>query len=146
MANSEPRSSSWQGLHDALCGEGLPPARTIGVKMKLHHRRVERGRWSGEIVFERGAANSFGIIHGGFLASILDIAMGYASLTMLGEGESQRTLEMKINFLSGVPPDSVLADGEVLRRGRRTTYCEGSVRSADGALVARASATFAIRS
>ena len=114
--------------------------------MKLHHRAGERGKWSGEIVFEKGAANSGGIIHGGFLASILDVAMGYASLTLLGPHESQRTLEIKVNFLQGVPPDSVLADGEVLRRGRRTTYCEGSVRTADGALIARGSATLAIRS
>jgi len=139
-------SSSWKGLHDALGGGPLPPARPIGVKMKLHHGSVERGKWSGRIVFEKGAANSFGIIHGGFLASILDIAMGYASLTLLGSHESQRTLEMKVNFLSNVPPDAVLADGEVLRRGRRTTYCEGSVRTSDGKLIARASATFAIRS
>ena len=114
--------------------------------MKLHHKSVDRGKWSGEIVFEKGAANSIGIIHGGYLASILDIAMGYASLTLLGPHESQRTLEIKINFLQGIPPDSVLADGEVLRRGRSTAYCEGSVRSSDGALVARGSATFAVRS
>jgi len=146
MADRVPRSASWKGLHGALAGEGLPPARPIGVKMKLHHRTVERGKWSGEIVFEKGAANSLGIIHGGFLASILDIAMGYASLTLLGAHESQRTLEMKINFLSGVPPDVVLADGEVLRRGRRTTYCEGSVRTSGGTLIARGSATFTVRS
>ena len=96
-------------------------------------------------MFERGATNSLGIIHGGFLASILDIAMGYASLTLLEAGESQRTLEKKINFLKGVPAETVLADGEVLRRGRRTNYCEGSVRASDGTLVARASATFSIQ-
>ena len=96
-------------------------------------------------LLEKGAANSLGIIHGGFIASILDIAMGYASVTLLADGESQRTLEIKINFLEGVPPDRVLADGEVLRRGKRTVYCEGSIRTAEGALVARGSATFAVR-
>jgi uncharacterized protein (TIGR00369 family) len=113
--------------------------------MTLHHRSAAPGRWKGEIVFERGAANSQGIVHGGFLASILDIAMGYASLTQLGEGELQRTVEIRVAFLSPAPPDRVLADGEVLRRGRRLVYCEGSVRSAAGELVARGSATFSIR-
>lgn len=113
--------------------------------MTLHHREAAAGRWSGEVVFEKGAANSQGIAHGGFLASILDIAMGYASLTLLGAEELQRTLEIKVNFLHGAPTDRVLADGEVLRRGRRTVYCEGSVRTAEGELVARGSATFMVR-
>jgi uncharacterized protein (TIGR00369 family) len=113
--------------------------------MTLHHREASPGRWRGEVVLEKGAANSQGIVHGGFLASILDIAMGYASLTLLGTEDLQRTLEIKINFLRAAPPDRVLAEGEVLRHGRRTAYCEGSVRAANGELVARASATFAIR-
>jgi len=113
--------------------------------MKLVHRECVPGHWRGEVVFEKGAANSFGIVHGGFLASILDIAMGYASVTLLAAGETQRTMEIKINFLESVPPDRVRADGEVLRRGKRTVYCEGSIRTDEGALVARGSATFAIR-
>jgi uncharacterized protein (TIGR00369 family) len=113
--------------------------------MELRHTACSPGKWRGEITFVKGAANSFGVIHGGFLATLLDIAMGYASLTLLGPDETQRTLEMKINFLRGVPPDRVVADGEVVRRGGRTAYCEGSVRSSDGELVARGSATFYVR-
>jgi len=139
------RSPAWDALHEALRSGKLPTPRTLGVKMKLHHRAVERGRWRGEAVFERGGGNSFGVIHGGFLAWLLDIAMGYASVTQLEPGETQRTLEMKINFLSGVPVDNVAIDGEVLRRGKRTAYCEGSVRTLAGELVARASATFSIK-
>jgi uncharacterized protein (TIGR00369 family) len=139
------QSASWKALHHALCTGELPPPRIVGVKMKLVHGQCAAGRWSGEVVFEKGAANSLGIVHGGFLASILDIAMGYASVTLLAAGESQRTLEIKVNFLEGVPPDRVLAEGEVLRRGKRTVYCEGSIRTAGGALVARGSATFAVR-
>jgi len=96
-------------------------------------------------VFERGATNSFGILHGGFLASLLDTAMGYASVTQLGPGETQRTLEMKINFLEGIRADNVILEGEVVRRGKRTAYCEGSIRSLEGELIARASGTFSIR-
>lgn len=138
-------SPSWDALHQALRSGKLPTPRTLGVKMKLHHRAVEPGRWKGEVTFERGGTNSFGILHGGFLASLLDIAMGYASLTRLESGETQRTLEMKINFLAGVAAGNVAIDGEVLRRGKRTAYCEGSVRTLAGGLVARASATFSIR-
>lgn len=113
--------------------------------MMLHHLAASPGRWSGEIVFDPAVANNQGIVHGGALAAILDVAMGYASLTLLGAGDVQRTLEMKINFLRGVPPDRVLADGEVVREGGQTVYCEGSVRSSDGDLIARGSATFYVR-
>ena len=137
-------SRSWPAIHGLLSGE-IPPPRPLGVRMTLHHREASPGRWQGNVVFEKGAANSQGILHGGFLASILDIAMGYASLTLLGPEDMQRTLELTINFLRAAPTDHVLVDGEALRHGRRTAYCEGSVRAADGELVARASATFAIR-
>jgi acyl-CoA thioesterase len=113
--------------------------------MSLHHRSAAPGRWTGEVVFEKGAATGEGIVHGGFLASILDIAMGYASLTLLGAEDSQRTLELSIHFLKGAPLDRAMVEAEVLRHGRRTAYCEGSVRACDGTLVTRASATFAIR-
>ncbi|MGH7857766.1 MAG: PaaI family thioesterase [Candidatus Binatia bacterium] len=139
------RSRSWQMLQDLLHGGEIPPPRRLGVRMQLLHRSCTPGRWSGEILFDRDAANSMGIIHGGFLASILDIAMGHASLTLLEPNETQRTLELKINFLRGIPPDRVLAEGEVVRRGGRTIYCEGGVRTADGELVARSSATFYVR-
>jgi uncharacterized protein (TIGR00369 family) len=141
-----PQSPAWKALHDALGTGTLPPPRTIGMKMQLVHRACAPGRWSGEVVFDQSSANTLGTIHGGLLGTILDIAMGYASVTLLKTGESQRTLEMKINFLRGIPPDTVLVEGEVLRRGRRTSYCEGSVRTADGALVARGSATFYVSS
>ena len=137
-------SKSWPAIHGLLGGE-IPAPRSVGVRMTLHHRGASPGRYRCEVVFEKGAENNQGIVHGGFLASILDIAMGYASLTILGENDLQRTLELQVNYLRAVPPDRVIAEGEVLRPGRRTAYCEGSIRSADGELVARGSATFAIR-
>jgi uncharacterized protein (TIGR00369 family) len=132
-------------LQDFLHGAVVPPPRRIGFGMDLMHTSCSPGRWSGSVSFARGAANASGVIHGGSLAAILDVAMGYASLTLLGAEETQRTLEMKINFLRGVPPDQVLAEGEVIRRGGRTVYCEGSVKTTDGDLVARASATFYVK-
>ncbi len=138
------RSRSWPAIQRLLGGEA-PPPRPFGVRMTLHHGSASPGRWTGTIVFERGAANSQGIVHGGFLASILDVAMGYASLTLLGPDDLQRTLEIKVNFLRAVPPDRVLAEGEVVHRGRRIAYCEGAVRTADGRLVARGTATFSIQ-
>jgi uncharacterized protein (TIGR00369 family) len=138
------QSRAWKALHAALSGGELPAPRRVGVKMTVSHRACTPGKWSGEAAFERGGANSLGIIHGGFLASLLDIAMGYASVTLLGAREQQRTLEMKINFLRAVPPGRMLLEGECLRRGKRTAYCEGSVRTTGGDLVARGSATFSI--
>lgn len=144
VSDPRPPSRSWRAIRAAVGGE-LPPPRRLGAAMTIVHRECAPGRWKGEVRFERGGENSMGIIHGGSLASILDVAMGYASLSLLDENESQRTLEIKINFLRGVPADVVTAEGEVLRRGKRTSYCEGSVRTSGGDLVARASATFAIR-
>jgi len=136
-------SRSRPALQALLRGEAAPP-RPLGMRMMLHHRHAAPGRWSGEIVFDRSAANSQGIVFGGSLAAILDVAMGYASLTLLADDELQRTVEMKVSFLRPAPPDRVLADGEVLRRGRRLAYCEGTIRVPDGTVVAKASGTFSV--
>ena len=139
------RSRFWPAIHAMLRGEPPPPPRSIGARLSLRSLSAAPGRWTGEVEFEKNAANDEGIVHGGSLATILDIAMGYASLTLLGEEDSQRTLELSLHFLKGAPPDRATVEAEVLRHGRRTAYCEGSVRATDGTLVTRASATFAIR-
>jgi acyl-coenzyme A thioesterase PaaI-like protein len=47
-----------------------------------------------------------------------------------------------VSFLKAVPPGDVLAEGRVLRRGRRVVFLEASLFNADGTeLLATASST-----
>jgi uncharacterized protein (TIGR00369 family) len=86
-------------------------------------------------------ANPLGTMHGGILCDIADAAMGLAYATMLAEGESFTTIELKINFLKPVWTGRLRAEGQVVKRGRTVGLVESNVFDTKGSLVARASST-----
>ena len=57
--------------------------------------------------------------HAGLTFSIGDSAAGYAALTVLPEGAEVMTVEMKINLMSPALGDRLVAEGRVIRGGRR---------------------------
>ena len=83
--------------------------------------------------------NNLGIVHGGLICTLLDIAMGTAARCTVGA--PVMTLDMQASFLSPGRGE-MTAEGKVLRAGRSIVFCEAEVRAADGALVARASGLF----
>jgi uncharacterized protein (TIGR00369 family) len=119
-------------------GEEPPPvAALIGFTL----REVERGL--AVIDFEANArhANGMGTLHGGILCDVADAAMGIAYAVTLGEGETFRTIELKINFLKPVRTGKLVATGRVVKAGRTVGFVECDVTDAADALVARATST-----
>ena len=82
-------------------------------------------------------ANPMGTVHGGILCDIADAAMGLAHASLLADGESFTTLELKINFLRPVWTGTLRAKGRVVHGGRTIGMTECDVTDADGRLVAQ---------
>lgn len=84
--------------------------------------------------------NNIGIVHGGAICTLLDVAMG--STCRLHIGRPVMTLDMQVSFLS--PGRGVLiAQGSILRAGRSIIYAEARVvTEEDGTLVAKGSGVF----
>jgi uncharacterized protein (TIGR00369 family) len=82
-----------------------------------------------------------GTVHGGIITDIADAAMGMAYASMLGEGESFATVELKVNFLKPVRRGKLRAEGRVVSGGRTLGLVECDVADETGRLVARASST-----
>ena len=78
---------------------------------------------------------------GNWAGPLADAAMGVAYASLLGEGESFTTLELKINYLKPVRDGVLVARGRVVRAGRTIGLVECDVEDANGSLVARASST-----
>lgn len=57
--------------------------------------------------------------HAGLAFSIGDSAAGYAALSLMPEGAEVMTVEMKINLMSPAIGDRLVAEGRVIRPGRR---------------------------
>ena len=127
-------------LEAAVRGEAPPPpiARTIG--MRLVAVGDGEATWELDVDLERHA-NPMGTVHGGVLCDVADAAMGVAYASLLGEGESFTTLELKINFLKPARSGRLVARGRVVRAGRTIGLVESDVVDETGSLVARASST-----
>ncbi|MDX6738972.1 PaaI family thioesterase [Actinocorallia sp. A-T 12471] len=86
--------------------------------------------------------NPGGTAHGGFIALVLDNAVGLAAASLGERFVPQLTLNLNIDYLrvvnKGVP---YLVTGTVTHHGRRRTVCAGAITDPDGVLVASATAS-----
>src|SRR5436309_11054215 len=72
-------------------------------------------------------ANPMGTLHGGILCDVADAAMGMACATLLDEGESFTTLELRINFLRPVTDALIEVRSRVVHSGKSLVYLECDV-------------------
>jgi uncharacterized protein (TIGR00369 family) len=71
--------------------------------------------------------------------SIADQAFACATNSM---GRPSIASQFNIHFVAGpTPGDDLIAEGKVLRKGRRVDICEIAVTNKDGKLIARATGT-----
>ena len=66
-----------------------------------------------------GALQQQGAGHAGLAFSIGDSAAGYSALTLMPADREVMTVEMKINLMSPALGQRLLAEGRVIRAGRR---------------------------
>lgn len=83
--------------------------------------------------------NPQGSLHGGILATAMDISMGHLLHHVAGAGA---TLEMKVQYLAPVTAGEVRCEASFLRRGRSLSFLQSQARRHDGQLVAHATATW----
>jgi len=82
------------------------------------------------------------VVHGGILAALADTAGAIAAYTMVPKGVALATIELKINYLEGVPGGRVRAAAKVLRAGRNFVVTECEIFDRGGRLAAKALLTF----
>jgi len=112
--------------------------RTIGAVLES----VESGSVTIACGFDGGLTQQHGLFHGGVVASLADVASGYAALSVMPENREVLTVEFKIHFLKAAKTDRLIVAGKVVQAGRTLTVCEGSVfDSSRTRLLARMTAT-----
>jgi uncharacterized protein (TIGR00369 family) len=103
------------------------------------------GRSSLAMVLAPEHRNSMDVAHGGVVMTLLDAAMAIAGRAAHTDDYDDPinclTVEMKTTFIAP-GRGSLTAQGTCVHKGRSLMFCEGEVRDAAGALVARASGTF----
>lgn len=123
--------------------DGTHPAPPFADASDIDFVEAEEGR----VVFTgRPSArffNPLGTVHGGWTATILDSAMACAAHSTLKAGEGYTTLEMKLNYVRPVMPDSgtVRCEGRIIHRGGSVITTEGSLHDESGRLLAHGTET-----
>lgn len=72
-----------------------------------------------------------GFAHGGAIAGLGDTAAAWATMSVIGEGETHSTIEFKANFLRSVSEGKLRAEARVVHRGRKTIVCDVRITTAD---------------
>ena len=102
---------------------------------------------TGRVVFEAMPSarfyNPMGVVHGGWIATLLDSCMGCAVQSALKAAQTYTTVEMKTVFVRVVHEWTGLlrCEGTLLHSGKRIASSEGKVFDREGRLIAYGSET-----
>lgn len=96
--------------------------------------RSDEDSATASVVADERHLNQGGTIHGGAIATLVDVAMGAAVFAGSDDDERPVTIEMKVNYLEAGQPGAVRAEANVRRRGSRFTVLEAEVVQGDRVL------------
>lgn len=133
-------------LQAAMAGK-IPPA-SIAETVPMKPVAVEEGyirivaRADGRHLNPLG-----GGVHGGFAATVLDSVTGCAVHSTLGAGIGYGTVDLQVKMLRPVPKETdLIAEGRLVYAAKNVAFAEGTLKTAQGKLLASATATcFIIR-
>jgi uncharacterized protein (TIGR00369 family) len=130
---------SIDAFREIVAGEREPPpvAKLVDMRMVA----AEEGIVTFELEAGPQHASPLGTLHGGIICDVADAALGCAHASLLAEGETFTTLELKINFMKPVWSGRLTAVGQVIKSGRTIGLTECRVTDESGSLVAYATST-----
>src|SRR3989441_11780951 len=108
--------------------DSLTLMRTLGARLVS----AAPGEVEIDLPFRNDLTQHHGFIAAAVLTAVVDVACGYAAMTLMPAGSSVLTIEYKANFLAPARGAKVLARGRVIRPGRTVTVCAGDVVAVDG--------------
>jgi acyl-CoA thioesterase len=135
-ANIEPLEPQLEaGIRKRLAAN--PFIKFVGIEVP----QLGKGYARFVLPFKPDLANSIGLMQGGVIAALADEAVAFALYSLVPDGETFNTVEMKINFLGAVKEGDVTAEAQIAKRGRTISLGEFEVRQADR-LVAKGLCTY----
>ena len=114
--------------------------RTFTSDLGLAPERLDDGVARVRLVAGDRHLNGHGTVHGGVIATLVDVAMGTA-VVAADEDARPVTIEMKVTYLEPGEPGELVAVARVRKHGRRVSIVEAEVMQHDE-LIAHAISTF----
>ena len=127
VASEDPRQTFGQ----------VPFMRLLGARREFS----EAGRARLAIDERRELGNVIGALHGGVVATLLDVVMASAAVSVFDFTRTAVTLNLNTSFLEP-GRGRLTADGEVVQHDDSVAWCRASITDAGGRLVAQAQGSF----
>ena len=118
----------------------------FGLLVSVEPETIEPDRVRLRLPFRPEITTVGDVVHGGAIASLVDVAATAAVWSGADLATTQRgtTIGFTLNFLAAGRGQDLLATATVIQRGRTICVCEVDVRGVDGSPVARALVTYKI--
>jgi uncharacterized protein (TIGR00369 family) len=113
---------------------------------RLSVEEVRDGYCRMRMPFRSELLHAGGVVHGGALASLLDSVLVPAIGVSLPSASAYSTVDLHVQFVDTLVDEDAVAEGWVVRRGRRTVFGESEAFAANTRrLIAKAISTFNVR-
>ncbi len=89
--------------------------------------KIEAGYVEGELLIHQNHMQQHGFLHGGLMATCLDIVMGFSAFTLLPKEKGVVTADMSVNYYNPGLGYKLVAKGWVDKPGSRLHFCEGEI-------------------
>lgn len=120
------------GIRERIGGD--PYARSMGIELL----ELRPGYSKVAMTLQPHMVNFHGMPHGGVIFSLADYAFAAACNS---HGQTAVAMNVNISFLAAVAVGQrLVAEGVEVKRGRRSSFCQMTVRTAEGEVVAQCQA------
>jgi uncharacterized protein (TIGR00369 family) len=104
---------------------------------------VREGYCRMRMTFRPELMQAGGVVHGGALASLLDSVLVPAIGSTVAVGSRFSTVDLHVQYLEALLEEDCIAEGWIVRQGRRIVFGQAEARAADtGRLVATSVLTY----
>src|SRR5262249_35292721 len=123
--------------------QGVQPPAPFASVTEIWLAEVEAGRVVFEALPSARFYNPLGTVHGGWISTLLDSAMGCAVHSTLRPKQTYATVDMTVSFVRPVSERTgkLRCEGKVIHIGGRIATAEGRVWDPAGSLIAHGSET-----
>lgn len=102
--------------------------KTLGASIELH----AAGQATITAPIADHVLQQHGYAHAGLAFTLADSAAGYSALSIMPDGQEVLTVEMKINLLAPAAGERLVAEGRVVRPGKRLVVVAADVYAIEG--------------
>ena len=112
--------------------------------LKLEVDDIEPDRAKLSLPFDESVATYADVVHGGAVASLIDVAATAAAWSAAEITDSPRgaTVSLTVDYLRAARGKRLTASARVTRRGSSLCFCDVEVHDSDGELVAKGLVTY----